>query len=175
MAKKISVLPPIEQDIAALTGVASGHDGLGLRQEDRVKCLKARNTMIVGGLTGLMLGLGVGSFLSFKLHRARKALLANFKAHSRPTHVVYGNGKYGMPASTRTKVMLKATAQSSPSLSLSIANELEFLRSHPLHYESTTSYYHQRSDLLPPHWRCGCLLQRSRSRQQTRSWFEDTQ
>lgn len=79
-------------DIAKLAEEHYKHD---LQDSDRDTLMKAVRTRGTHVVVGLLLGLGLGLFLSFRLRSSRVQMFNAFRATEKPTHVKFASGREG--------------------------------------------------------------------------------
>lgn len=80
-------------EYAALAEEHFKHD---LTDSDRDTLRSAGPKIVRGSTFGGIIGLGLGVFWAFRLRRARLRMFHAFRAHERPTHVKFADGREGM-------------------------------------------------------------------------------
>ncbi|KAL8725036.1 MAG: hypothetical protein Q9166_007611 [cf. Caloplaca sp. 2 TL-2023] len=78
------------QDIAALAEEHFKHD---LHDSDRDTLKSAAGKISTHVTIGSAVGLGLGVLLAFRLRRTRMQMFNAFRAHEKPTHVKFANGR----------------------------------------------------------------------------------
>ncbi|KAI4240959.1 MAG: hypothetical protein L6R40_004839 [Gallowayella cf. fulva] len=78
------------RDIAALAEEHFKHD---LQDSDRDALVSAASKISTHVSVGSLLGLGLGAFLAFRIRRTRMQMFNAFRAHEKPTHVKFANGR----------------------------------------------------------------------------------
>ncbi|KAL8814585.1 MAG: hypothetical protein Q9223_006201 [Gallowayella weberi] len=80
------------KDIAALAEENFKHD---LHDSDRDALTSAASKISTHVAVGSLLGLGLGAFLAFRIRRTRMQMFNAFRAHEKPTHVKFADGREG--------------------------------------------------------------------------------
>lgn len=80
------------QEISALAEEHFKHD---LQDSDRDALKSAASKISTHVSIGSMVGLGLGVFLAFRLRRTRMQMFNAFRAHEKPTHVKFADGREG--------------------------------------------------------------------------------
>ncbi|KAL8677709.1 MAG: hypothetical protein Q9186_005893 [Xanthomendoza sp. 1 TL-2023] len=78
------------KDITALAEEHFKHD---LQDSDRDALLSAASKISTHVAVGSLLGLGLGAFLAFRIRRTRMQMFNAFRAHEKPTHVRFADGR----------------------------------------------------------------------------------
>ncbi|KAL8798682.1 MAG: hypothetical protein Q9182_006468 [Xanthomendoza sp. 2 TL-2023] len=78
------------KDIAALAEEHFKHD---LQDSDRDVLMSAASKISTHVAVGSFLGLGLGAFLAFRIRRTRMQMFNAFRAHEKPTHVKFADGR----------------------------------------------------------------------------------
>ncbi|KAI4284379.1 MAG: hypothetical protein L6R35_004926 [Caloplaca aegaea] len=78
------------QDIRALAQEHFKHD---LQDSDRDALTSAAGKISTHVSVGSALGLALGAFLAFRLRRTRMQMFNAFRAHEKPTHVKFADGR----------------------------------------------------------------------------------
>ncbi|KAL8933461.1 MAG: hypothetical protein Q9216_006352 [Gyalolechia sp. 2 TL-2023] len=78
------------QEIAALAEDHLKHD---LQDSDRDALKTAASKISTHATVGTIVGLGLGAFLAFRLRRSRMQMFNAFRAHEKPTHVKFADGR----------------------------------------------------------------------------------
>lgn len=90
-------LPPFlrghaKREIQALAEEHYKHD---LQDTDRDALMSAGKKISRHVAVGTTLGLGLGAFLAFRLRRTRMQMFRALRAHEKPTHVKFADGREG--------------------------------------------------------------------------------
>lgn len=80
------------QDIRALAEEHLKHD---LQDSDRDALRSAASKINTHVTVGTIVGLGLGAFLAFRVRRTRMQMFNAFRAHEKPTHVKFSDGREG--------------------------------------------------------------------------------
>ena len=80
------------QDISALAEEHLKHD---LQDSDRDALNSAASKIKTHVTVGSVLGLGLGTVLAFRLRRTRMQMFNALRAHEKPTHVKFADGREG--------------------------------------------------------------------------------
>lgn len=89
------------QDIRALAQEHFKHD---LQDSDRDALTSAAGKISTHVSVGSALGLALGAFLAFRLRRTRMQMFNAFRAHEKPTHVKFADGREGASISCSVNV-----------------------------------------------------------------------
>lgn len=80
------------EEIRALAEEHYKHD---LQDSDRDTLKSAAGKIGTHVTIGSIVGLGLGAYLAFRLRRTRMQMFDAFRAHEKPTHVKFANGREG--------------------------------------------------------------------------------
>ncbi|KAL8716207.1 MAG: hypothetical protein Q9220_000112 [cf. Caloplaca sp. 1 TL-2023] len=78
------------QEISALAEEHLKHD---LQDSDRDALMSAAGKISTHVTIGSLVGLGLGAFLAFRLRRSRMQMFNAFRAHEKPTHIKFADGR----------------------------------------------------------------------------------
>lgn len=80
------------EEISALAEEHLKHD---LQDSDRDLLKSAASKISTHIAIGSLVGLGLGAFAAFQIRRTRMQVFNAFRAHEKPTHVRFANGREG--------------------------------------------------------------------------------
>lgn len=78
-----------------LAKISEQHLKEDLPPEDRSRLRRAASSVSTHASVGSLLGLGLGLALAYRIHNNRVGLYNTFKVMSKPTEVIYANGRRG--------------------------------------------------------------------------------